>query len=70
MPFFELLQLRVLRLSLGQDGDIGVGVFPEGEEIIVSSASFRSVTLQSVGAGEAEVGQRADGLVGYNSAMA
>jgi hypothetical protein len=29
------LQLRGLRFSLLQDGDVGVGVFPEGEEILV-----------------------------------
>ena len=29
------LQLRVLRLGLLQDGDVGVGVFPEGEEVVV-----------------------------------
>jgi hypothetical protein len=31
--FFQLLQLRVLRLGLLQDGDVGVGVFPEREEV-------------------------------------
>jgi len=31
----HLLQLRVLRLGLLQDGDVGVGVFPEREEILV-----------------------------------
>src|ERR1700685_397669 len=30
-----LLQLRVLRFGLLQDGNVGVGVFPEGEEIFV-----------------------------------
>jgi hypothetical protein len=30
-----LLQLRVLRLGLLQDGDVGVGVFPESEEVLV-----------------------------------
>jgi hypothetical protein len=29
-----LLQLRVLGLGLLQDGDVGVGVFPKGEEIV------------------------------------
>jgi hypothetical protein len=29
-----LLQLRVLRLGLLQDGNVGVGVFPEGEKIL------------------------------------
>jgi hypothetical protein len=28
----ELLQLCVLRLGFSQDGDVGVGVFPEGED--------------------------------------
>jgi len=30
-----LLQLRVLRFGLLQDGDVGVGVFPESEEVVV-----------------------------------
>jgi cytochrome oxidase assembly protein ShyY1 len=34
----ELLQLGVLRLALFQDGNIGVGVFPEREEILVRGA--------------------------------
>jgi hypothetical protein len=36
----RLLQLRVLRLGFLQDRDVGVGVFPEGEEILVSGARF------------------------------
>jgi hypothetical protein len=31
----RLLQLRVLRFGLFQDGDVGVGVFPECDEILV-----------------------------------
>jgi len=30
-----LLQLGVLRLGLFQDGNIGVGIFPEGETLFV-----------------------------------
>jgi len=33
-----LLQLRVLGLGFLQDGNVGVGVFPEGEEIFVGAA--------------------------------
>jgi hypothetical protein len=29
------VELRVLRLSLLQDGNIGIGIFPKGEEIFV-----------------------------------
>ena len=36
-PLSRLLQLRVLRLSFFQNGDVGIGVFPEGEEIFVGA---------------------------------
>jgi len=36
----DLLQLRVLRLGFLEDWDVGVGVFPEGDEILVLSAGF------------------------------
>jgi hypothetical protein len=35
-----LFQLCVFRLGFLQDGDVGVGVFPEGEEILVGGAGF------------------------------
>src|SRR5437660_738790 len=34
-----LLQFRVLRLGLLQDGDVGVGVFPKGSEITAAGPS-------------------------------
>ena len=48
------MQFRVLRFGLLQDGDVGVGVFPEGEEILVVGFSLEGVALQNIGAGEAE----------------
>jgi hypothetical protein len=57
-----LLHLRVLRLGFLQDGDVGVGVgvFPEREEIFVGGErpdaggvgirSLRSLRLQGIGA--------------------
>jgi hypothetical protein len=41
--FLWLLQLRVLCSGLLQDGDVGVGVFPEGEEIFVGSLRFGAI---------------------------
>ena len=38
-----LLQLGVLRLGFLQDGDVGVGVFPEGEEVLVGGAGLGGV---------------------------
>jgi len=47
-----LLQLRVLGLGLLQDGDVGVGVgvFPEREEIIVCGLRFCGAATECVGA--------------------
>ena len=33
----ELLQLRVLRFGLLQDGDVGVGVFPQGMKLVTEA---------------------------------
>ena len=48
-PRNQLLQLRVLRLSLFQNGDVGVGVFPEREEVLIGGLCLGGVTLQVVG---------------------
>src|ERR1700730_6770576 len=64
-----LLQLRVLRFGFLQDGDVGVSVFPEGEEILISGFRFGGVAGYSVGTGQAEVGQRAQREVHYDAAM-
>src|SRR5215469_2674952 len=53
------LQFGVLGLGLLQDGDVGVGILPQGEEIIVGGTGFRSIALQRIGAGEPEMGERA-----------
>jgi hypothetical protein len=52
----RLLQPCVLRLGLLQDGDVGVSVFPEGEEVLVHNFRLRSVTYQRVGASELDMG--------------
>src|SRR5262249_33949547 len=36
------------RLGLFQNGDVGVGVFPEGEEVLMLDGSFCTVTLQGL----------------------
>jgi hypothetical protein len=38
------LQLGVLGFSLPQNGDVGVGVFPKGEEILVGGLCLRVVS--------------------------
>ncbi len=52
-----LLELGVLGFRRDQDGDVGVGVFPEREEIIVGGLRFAGVARESVSTGEAEMGK-------------
>jgi hypothetical protein len=40
-----LSQLRVLRLGLLQDGGVGVGFLPEGEEILIGRLGLGGVAL-------------------------
>ena len=56
--FSPLLQLRVLRSGLLQDGNVGVGIFPEGEEILVRGVALCTVALKSIGTGEIEARER------------
>src|SRR5437868_446461 len=65
----DSVELRVFDFGLFQDADIGVGVFPEREKILICSASLGGLTLQDISAGKAEVRERSDGLVQHNSAV-
>ena len=56
----RLLQLRVLRLGFFQDGDVGVGVFPEGEEILIGFSGFRRVASEHGAARQPQVGKRVE----------
>jgi hypothetical protein len=42
----KLMQFRVLGLGLLQDGDLRVGVLPEGQEILIGNACFGGFALQ------------------------
>ena len=39
----DSLQLRILRFGFLQDGDVGVGVFPKGEEIFAGGERSKSL---------------------------
>jgi len=51
-------QVPVLGLGLLQNGNVGVGVFPEGEEILIRGTSLGSVAGENVCPGEADMGER------------
>src|SRR5579863_452897 len=58
----QLWQLGVLRLGLFQDGDIRVGVFPQGEEVLISGSRFCDVALHGIRSTQLEMSQYADGI--------
>jgi hypothetical protein len=63
------LQLRVLRLGFLQDGDVGVGVFLEGEEIFVGGFRLGGIACHGVGTTELQMGQRAERKVEHDPAV-
>jgi hypothetical protein len=65
----QLLHLRVLRLGLVEDGDIGVGVLPKREEILIGRACFSGVPLHYVSAGHTDTCQSTNGVVEYNTSV-
>jgi len=65
----QLLQFDVLGLGLLQDGNVGIGVFPEGEKILVRSFRLGGVTGKRVGPAQLQVGQCADELVGDDAGV-
>jgi len=65
----KLLQLCVLRLGLLQDGDVGVGVFPEGEEIIVGGAGFDGVVLHGIGSADLEMREHPDDRLPFGGSL-
>lgn len=64
-----LLKPRVFRFGLLQDGNIGVGVFPESQEIQVGAASFCGIFLQCVGTRKLESGNGAQRKICHQPAM-
>jgi hypothetical protein len=52
LKFQQLLQLRVLRFGFLEDGDVGIGVFPEREKILVGRFGVDGISLSGVGAAQ------------------
>src|ERR1700693_2772134 len=63
------LKLGVFGFGGDEDGDVGVGVLPLGEEILICRLGLGGVGLHHIGASEAEMGQCANGFIQNNPAM-
>jgi hypothetical protein len=66
---FQLLQLRVFCFGFLQDGNVGVGVFPEDEKILVCTLRLGGVAGQRVGASELEMGQCSSHKVQHDASV-
>jgi hypothetical protein len=55
------LQLRALGFGLLQNGDVGVGIFPEGEEVLVCGFGSGTITRHRIGATELKMCESTDG---------
>ncbi len=60
------MQLRVLCLGLLQDRNVGVGVLPEGEEILICRLGFGRVALYGIRSTQLKMSQCADGIPDHN----
>jgi len=65
----RLLQLSVLGFGLLQDGDVGVGVFPEGEEVFVGGLRLGRVTCHRVRTTDLKMSNCSDGFIGHRATM-
>jgi hypothetical protein len=57
---------RVFRLRLFQDGDVGVSIFPQGEEVLIGGFCFGGVALHGIGSTQLEMSQYADGIADHD----
>lgn len=56
----EVPPSKSLGLNHYKDGDVEVGIFPEGEEVLISGSGFLLVACQQVGATELEMRKGGD----------
>jgi hypothetical protein len=64
-----LLQFGVLCLCLFEDGDGGVGVLPQREEILIRGARLGRVAYHCIRPAEAKTRQRADDEISHHARM-
>jgi hypothetical protein len=50
----QSLELRILRLGLRQDWNVGIGVFPNGEEVLIGGFCLGLISRQRVSPAQAE----------------
>src|SRR5438445_4655826 len=64
-----LLQFRVVRLGLLQDWDVGVGIFPECQEILIRAFCFGHIAVNRVGSSKLKMRERTQRKIQNDTAM-
>ena len=65
----NLLQFRKFCFGLLQDRNVGIGVFPGGQKILIRGPRFHRIALHSIGARQAEPGEHPKGRVAHHPAI-
>jgi hypothetical protein len=65
----ESPQFYVLGLGLLEDGDVGVGVFPQREKILISSLRFRAIASQGIRAAKPKMRECGQRLISDHACM-
>src|SRR5271166_2952370 len=64
-----LLQLRVLGFGLLEDRDVGVGILPEREKVLVRGIGIGSVALNGISSSQLQMRQCAYGVADNDPSM-
>ena len=64
-----LLELRIFRLSLLQNGDFRIGILPQREEILISGFCLCCVSGQNIGSPQLQARQNSDRIASHDSPM-
>src|SRR5580700_7695681 len=65
----QSLELRILRLGLFQYWNVWVGVFPDGEEILIGGFCLGLISRQRVSPAQPEMGKSSNRRVYHNPRM-
>ena len=65
----QLLQFRVLGLGLLQDWDVGIGIFPKREEILIRGAGFGGIAVHGISSADLKMRECADARVEHKPTM-
>jgi hypothetical protein len=65
----ELLQLGVFPFRFFENRNIGIGIFPQGEEILIGGPRLEPVSRHGIGRAQLQMRQRADRIPGYDPSV-